>query len=608
MAGNRRELDERRREILTNEGRRRAHRVVAAAVTIAGMAVMLAGVPAHADDVKDGHTHLKAGRFDEAIAAFEKAASQGYAAGRAGVGQVWLRRRQFERAREQFQLAQKMDPGLALAHWGQGEVLRQQEKCAEAVPFFEKATLLDRKFPEAQLALGDCLIEMKQFEKGIAALTVGLNWGDRVRPRFLTALGRAEEARDSLRSAGIYFTRARQEAQSDATVRKEVGQFYFRRGTWALAIQETQSAVELDSMDVDIRYSLAQALFYDQRYNDALDQYTWIVRREPDYAPAQLGLGNLLYLSGAADAKRYAEAVAPLEAYVKLRPEDPRGWSLLGRTHYFLKRPEAIDELKKAQQLGDKSKEMHTVLGRYYADQKDWGNALAEFAQGEPSSRDLMLIAQMHVFQGNQGRADSIYGAIIEKDSTTGDAKFALTELGKGKFRQKDYPGALAILNRRIALDQKSGEAYYYIGLSHKEMKQYPEALAALRQAATIDSIKGDRYFWLGILHAQLKEDDQARGALERSVGLDSTSKTAGVAYRQLGYYRLLQKDWNGAIPLLARAVQISDQDVQACVWLGQAYQNSGNRAKAIESYECALRTDPKQPDALKGLQILKGS
>jgi tetratricopeptide (TPR) repeat protein len=578
------------------------------AVTLATVVATSLPLAVCADDLKDGRTFLQAGKYDQAIQSFEKAASQGYAAGRAGVGQVWLRRRQLDKANEQFLLAQKMDPNLALAYWGQGEVLRQQEKCADAIALYSKATDLDRKFPEAQLALGECLVLTKQFDKGLAALTVGLGWGTKWRPRFLTALGRAEESRDSLRAAGIYFTRAREEAADDATVRKELGEFYFRRGTWALSILENQAAVALDSTDVDIHFSLGQALFYDQRYNDALDEFVWVVKRDPDYAPAQLSLGNLLYLSGAADAKRYAEARGPLDTYTKLKPNDPKGWSLLGRTDSYIgRKDEAVVELQKAEQLGDNSKEMYTLLGRSYADKKDWSKALEYFGRGDPSARDLLLIGQMYVFQGNQQRADSIYTAIIDKDSTTGDAKFAMTELGKGRFRQKDYPGALALLNRRIALDPNNGEAYYYIGLSYKEMKQYPEALEALRKAATIDSTKGERHFWLGILYAQQKDDEQARAALERSVALDSTSKTAGVAYRQLGYYRLLQKDWNGAIELLERAVQLSDQDVQALVWLGQGYQNSGNRGKAMDSYKRALALDPKQPDALKGVQILSG-
>jgi tetratricopeptide (TPR) repeat protein len=319
-------------------------------------------------------------------------------------------------------------------------------------------------------------------------------------------------------------------------------------------------------------------------------------------------LGNLLYLSGAADPRRYTEALPPLQKYTQLKPEDPKGWSLLGRTNYFLgKKDEALTQLQKAESLGDHSKEMYTVLGRLYGDRKDWSNALTYFQKGEPTPRDLLLIGQMYVFNNELGKADSLYQSIIDKDSTTSDAKFAMVEKGKLRFRQKDYPGSISILQRRNALDPKSGEAYYYIGLSYKEMKQYSEALAALQASAAIDTAKADRFFWLGILHAQQNETPDAKQALQRSVALDSTSKTAGVAYRQLGFYKLLEKDWSGAIALLDRAVAISDQDVQAWVWLGQGHQNSGNRTRAAECYRRALELDPKQPDAAKGLQILQG-
>ena len=519
---------------------------------------------------------------------------------------MWLRRRQYEKAREQFDQAVKMDPNLALGYWGQAECLRGEDKCAEAIPLFQKATDLDRRFPEAQLGLGECLVATKQFEQGVAALSVGLKWGVKWQPRFLTALGRAEESRDSLRAAGIYFTRAREQAPNDPTVRRELGDFYFRRGTWALSIMEHQAAMALDSTDLDTHFSLGQALYYDQRYNESLNEFLWVTRHDDQFAPGHLALGNLLYLSGAADPKRYAEARGPLETYTKLRPEDPKGWSLLGRTNYYLgRKDDALTQLQKAESLGDKSKEMYTVLGRFYADRKDWGKALEYFSKGDPSPRDMLLIGQMQVFQGNLTGADSIYNAIIAHDSTSSDARFAMNEKGKLLFRQKDYPGTIAAMQRRIALDPNSGEAYYYIGLSYKEMKQYGDALTALQRAAAIDTSKADRFFWLGILYAQQDSVPQAKQALLRSVALDSTSKNAGVAQRQLGFYNLLQKDWDGAIPRLERAVAINDQDIQAWVWLAQGYQNSGNRTKATESYKRALAIDPKQPDAVKGLEIL---
>src|SRR5262249_38187483 len=116
-----------------------------------------------------------------------------------------------------------------------------------------------------------------------------------------------------------------------------------------------------------------------------------------------------------------------------------------------------------------------------------------------------------------------------------------------------------------------------------------------------------DRYFWLGVLDDQQKSIGDAKAAFTRSVALDDTSKLAGKARRQLGFYLLLEKDWASAIAHLERAVTLDSQDVQALVWLGQGYQNSGNREKAMDAYRRALALDPNQPEANKGVKALSG-
>jgi tetratricopeptide (TPR) repeat protein len=138
-------------------------------------------------------------------------------------------------------------------------------------------------------------------------------------------------------------------------------------------------------------------------------------------------------------------------------------------------------------------------------------------------------------------------------------------------------------------------------------MKRYPEALEAFRQSATLAENKSDRQFWLGVLYAQLDSIPQAKVRLQRSLDLDSTGAFSGVAYRQLGFYALLDKNYVEAIRLLKNAVIRNDKDVQAWVWLGQGQQNSGDRARAIESYKRALALDATQPDALKGMKSLGG-
>lgn len=583
----------------------------------AGLILILACAPviAHADALKDARAAMQAGRLDEAQRLFEQSASEGSAEGRAGVGQVWLKRRQYAKAMEAFQTAQKIDPNLALAYYGQGQVFMRQDQCNQAVPLLQKATDLDRKFPEAQLDLADCLTRLKQFGPAIDAANRGLGWGPKWRPKFLVALGNVEMARDSLRDAATYFTKAREEAPDDALTHRALADFYAKRGTFELAFPEYRAAVAIDSSDTDLRFALAQALFYGKRYSDALEEYRAVVARDPEFAPGQLALGNLLYLSGKADPRRFAErfteARGPLEKYTALNPGDARGWSLLGRTYYYLKmRDEALAAMNKAEQLGDKTKDMYTMRARVHTDRREYDQALADYQRGEPESEDMLRLAQIFVIQKNAAAADSIYRAIVAEDSTSGGARFALAEMGKMRFRDKDYAGAVGLLQRRIALDPNADEAYYYLGLSYKELKQYPEALAALRQATVLADSKADRHFWLGLLYAQVDSVEAARREMQRVLDLDTTaSAQRGIALRQLGYYKLLDKDYPEAVRMLeAAAALIKDPPSlgQTWVWIGQGYQNSGNRTKALEAYNRALQINANDAVALKSKQSLE--
>src|SRR5262252_5904507 len=241
----------------------------------------LSPAASRADDLKDARNALADGKLEQAVQFFEKAAAQGYAEGRAGVGQVWLRRRNYDKALEQFQLAQRMDANLALAHWGAGECARRNEDCTTALPEFHRAVELDHKYPDAQLALGDCLTQLGKYDDAVTALQPCLNWG-KWKPRFLVALGNVEMARDSLRDAGIYFTQAQQADPEDPITNKALGDFYLKRGIGSLALPSYRKAVEQDSTDIDLRFALGRALAFDaasngpSTYNDAIAQYQWV--------------------------------------------------------------------------------------------------------------------------------------------------------------------------------------------------------------------------------------------------------------------------------------------------------------------------------------------
>lgn len=579
---------------------------IGAGVMAVLLALALGAIVAQADNLRDGDRALKSGHLEEAMRSYRTAASRGLAQGEAGVGRVWLRRGQLDQAMNAFRRAQALDPQLALAYYGQGEVLRRKDSCSTALPMLEQATRLDRRFPEARLALAECLASTGQFDAALKEFEQGLKSGRQWAPRFLVARGTAWMSRDSLRLAGIDFTRARELAPNDASVRRAIGEFYASRGTWALAIPEFQAAMVLDSSDSETRLALGQALFYAQRYDEALDTYRLLTSRDPEYAPGQLGLGDLLYRAGAADARRYAEAKAPLQDYTRLVPEDPRGWSLLGRDLYRLgERDSALAAMREAARLGETNRELYTLMGLAYADKHDWNEAVAAFEKGDPGPREYLTLAQIYDVIGEPSRADSIYRRYLAGDSTSAGAAFAFAQRGRLRFRGKDFAGAALQFERAVALDQRDGDAEFYRGLSYRELGRDSLAFAALKRAADIDSARADRYFWLGALSDRLKRFDEAEQAFQRCAELDTTGDLAGKACRQLGYYRLLKKRWTAAIPYLERATKLDAQDAQSWVWLGQAYQNSGNRQRASTCYRRVLALDPDNAPARQGLKSL---
>jgi tetratricopeptide (TPR) repeat protein len=584
-----------------------------------------------ADELRDGRSALQAGRLDDAMRFYEQAAAQGSAEGRAGVGLVWLKRHNLANASEAFELAEKMDNQLAMAQYGQAEVLRQREKCEEAVPRFQRAVELDRRYPEAQIGLSACLSQVGRYAEAVAAANRGLNWGVKWRPQFLIALGSIALARDSLRDAGIWYTTAAQEFPEDPATHRALGDFYVKRGTFDLAYPEYQSAVARDSGNVELHFALGQALFYGQRYDAALDEFQWVVARDPEFPAAQLALGDLLYRSGKSAPRRYAEARGPLEKYVQLRPDDPKGWSVLGRMYYYVELAEkdstlknrALEALDKAEKLGDKTREMFAIRARLHIDRREYDQAAADYdrAGNDLPPEDLYRQARMLTIQKNLVRAESLYSVIVDRDSTSRLALMVLNEIGKLRFGQAAdaaktdkasaapiYAETIDIFERRIALDPGNDEAYYYVGLCQRELGRYAEAIGAMRQSANLADGKADRHFWLGLLYVQADSLDQAQREFQRVIELDSgNSNNKAIALRQLGYYRLLRKDYGGAIEFLDQSASINPKDPGTLLWLAQGYQNSGNRGRAVENYRRVLELDPGNADARNGLKTLEG-
>jgi cytochrome c-type biogenesis protein CcmH/NrfG len=66
------------------------------------------------------------------------------------------------------------------------------------------------------------------------------------------------------------------------------------------------------------------------------------------------------------------------------------------------------------------------------------------------------------------------------------------------------------------------------------------------------------------------------------------------------------KKKWENAITVLKKSITYKEDVGQTHLLLGQCYQNSNKKDDAIREYKRALKLDPKNKEAKKGLEMLE--
>ncbi len=597
-------------------------------VLLVGLAFL---VPtARADALRDGKDALAAGRVDDAVAAYRNAvqATPNDAQAHLGLGLALEKKRSWQAALAEFQKASALDPRLAEPFRGVGAMQMRLGNAAGAEVAYRKAVEIDRKFPDAQLGLGDALAQLKKYDEAVAVLQQGVKFGPKTEMFFFAGLGRANQARpESLKAAEVWLLRARQSAEGlnspnsvKGPIYRALGDLYMVRKIPSLAIQNYQQAKAIDETDLDTRMALGEAYYKGQLYNDALNEYKYVVEADPEYSEAYLKLGNLYYLASFSDPQRVFKAIEVLEKLMVMDPKNVDGKAILAQAYF--RRGSAADKIK-ARQLLDEIKATGNfppaawrTLGIIQYESGEYQNAINSFGRStrlEPidqfrlgdAFRRLAVEAPDTLAKAAlYDSADAVYKRIVDADSTTADARKAQLERARLLYQRKDYTGAIREFRHVIALDPKAAEAYYFMGLSQRAMGDDTNGIQSLEKSVAVDSTHAAWWLQLGAAYSKLKRTDQAKAAFIRTAALDSTT-TGAVACQQLGYYDLVAKQYAAATKWLEESVRRDPKQPMSWVWLGQARQNSGDRGGAIDAYHKALGLKPGQPDALKGLKSL---
>lgn len=432
-----------------------------------------------------------------------------------------------------------------------------------------------------------------------------------------------------------------------------IGRAYRDFAQYARARTALRKALALDPKVAHAHFYLGTVEVMEEgvvRVEQAMAEFRRELELEPDDPLVNLRLGMALV-----EAHREKEALGPLQ----IAARDPSaGWQTfqyLGRCQLALgQASEAVASLRKAVQLSGnlpvhlRIGNLHYQLGMALRQSGDDKGAAAEFAaaSAEAAERTESGRDALERFMNDTADAPRASETTMLPLDPGGfgklppDAKHALGQqaketlasvylnLGVMQAQAERFARAAEFFEDAAAIDPEFPRVQYSLGVAYFNAKQYANAIPALARAVAADAQNGEARRMLAL--ASLNTEDYARAAelLRDDPGRSSDASLQfayGVALVRSGhaaeaetiFSQMLaqhadspelnvligqahaeQKDYDGAIASLQRALQLKPDVADANATLGQIYMRQGKLGEAADALRAELTSHPEDVKA----------
>jgi serine/threonine-protein kinase len=330
-----------------------------------------------------------------------------------------------------------------------------------------------------------------------------------------------------------------------------------------------------------------------------------------------------LYLKALGYTQRFDKAgnldlaITALNDAVKADPRFALGFAQLGeayRLKYRLDKnskwiDEALANCQKAQQLDDRLPVVYVTLGNIHQDTGKYDLALQEYERSlqlDPRSADAVMgLAQSYDSAGRTADAEAAYRKAIalRPDAWSGYNHLANFLDGHQRYDEAiaQYRHAIELTPDNAALFLNMGAAYIDAG----DAKRFPDAERALRKSIALDPTY-PAYANLGFLYVQEQKYAEAADAVEKALKLNDKDYMAWgnlmIAYEWLNDKSKAGQARDREITLLEQAARDTPRDATVQAYLGLLYAKKKLREKAIPRIQSSLALSPDDPNVLEAV------
>lgn len=347
------------------------------------------------------------------------------------------------------------------------------------------------------------------------------------------------------------------------------------------------------------------------------------------------------YLAGMEHMKRWDRtasldsAIRLFERAVEADASFALGYSALGEAHWAKYRldhdsrwiDEAVKDCKRAAELNNQLPAVYVTLALVHNGKGQTNLALQEVQQAlklEPLNPDALLAeAAVYSSMGQQDRAESTYRkAKVLRPQYWG----GYYELGVFYYRQRRYPeaatefehvleitpdnalahatlgGVMQLLGRDAEAEkhlkqsielQPSYAAYTNLGALYYRERRWAESVAITRKALDMNASDWRAWSNLGLGYEWLDNKSEAEKAFRsEQERLEETAKVSpddAELQMELGVLYSKRKLREKAVPMIEAAVARAPEDPSILASASEAYDNLGDRSRALEFVQKAL-------------------
>jgi tetratricopeptide (TPR) repeat protein len=169
------------------------------------------------------------------------------------------------------------------------------------------------------------------------------------------------------------------------------------------------------------------------------------------------------------------------------------------------------------------------------------------------------------------------------------------------KIREKDFDGAIKILEKMLDKKPDDANALYLKGICYLNKKMFPRAIESFTKVTRLNPSFAGGHFQLGICYQQSSEKENALASYQKALALEPDNL---VSLYNAGLILYSTNRVPEAVTYFEKALKIKPGSPEVLEMAGLCYIQLENYAKALEYLDKA-RTASTDPEKIKSLEEL---